>query len=72
MHKKDKILNKYEFKSDGTVVDSTRSYKIHLCAVGTMEEVMKDPFPEDPPLPDDLPSETLENLVYGKVTHLAL
>jgi hypothetical protein len=39
MAKKDKILNKIEFLSNGKVIPCRRPYKIHVCAVGTMEEV---------------------------------
>ena len=70
MRKKDRIMNTVEIKRNGEVSKSRRSYKIHVCAVGTMEEVTADPFPSDPPIPDDLPSDTLEMLVRGEVSWL--
>ena len=70
MRKKDRIMNTVEIKRNGEVSKSRRSYKIHVCAVGTMDEVIADPFPSDPPIPDDLPSETLEMLVRGEVSWL--
>ena len=45
-------------------------YKIHVCAVGTMAEVVADPFPDDPPIPDDTPSEALDSIVRGKLAWL--
>ena len=70
MKKKDKFLNKLQFKENGEVTASTRPYKIHVCATGTMEEVIANPFPNDPPLPKDLPSDELESMVYGEVSWL--
>lgn len=68
--RKDVKMNKYDIKENGEVTASKRKYKLHLCAVGTMEEVIADPFPNDPPLPKDLPTETLENIVRGEVSWL--
>uniref|UniRef100_A0A7S3QAV0 Ankyrin repeat protein n=1 Tax=Chaetoceros debilis TaxID=122233 RepID=A0A7S3QAV0_9STRA len=70
MKKKDKLLNKLQFKENGEVTASTRPYKIHVCATGTMEEVIANPFPDDPPLPKDVPSDELESMVYGEVSWL--
>ena len=70
MRKKDKVLNKVQFKENGEVTASTRPYKIHVCAMGTMEEVIKDPFPNDPPLPQDLTEDELDSMVYGEVSWL--
>jgi len=67
---KDRLLNKIKFAPDGRVVKSSRGFKIHVCAVGTMEEVIADPFPDDPPFPNDVDSEALETAVYGKLTWL--
>ena len=63
-------MNKYDIKENGEVTASKRKYNLHLCAVGTMEEVIKDPYPDDPHLPKDLPTETLESIVYGEVSWL--
>eukprot|EP00928_Gymnodinium_smaydae_P027264 TRINITY_DN21134_c0_g4_i1.p1 TRINITY_DN21134_c0_g4~~TRINITY_DN21134_c0_g4_i1.p1 ORF type:complete len:1590 (+),score=298.91 TRINITY_DN21134_c0_g4_i1:701-4771(+) len=35
-----------------------------------MEEVVADPFPNDPPLPHDVPAETFEQCVHGRVAWL--
>ena len=35
-----------------------------------MEEVMKDPYPDDPPLPKDVPSDVMDSLIYGEVSWL--
>lgn len=67
MKKKDKIMNSIEIKPNGEVTKNKRKYKIHVCAVGTMEEVIANPFPDDPKLPDDLPQESREILVHGEV-----
>jgi len=68
--KKDRLLNKMEFFSDGRAIKNRRSYKIHLCAVGTMAEVIEDPFPNDPPIPEETPMEELEPTIRGRVTWL--
>jgi len=68
--KKDRLLNKVEFTPDGRVVKCRRPFKIHVCAVGTMEEVIENPFPDDPPLPENLPAESLESCVHGRLSWL--
>ena len=68
--KKDKILNGVQFLPDGRVVKNRRPYKLHICASGTMSEVIDDPFPDDPPVPDDVPSETFESCVRGRLSWL--
>ena len=60
-------MNSIEIKPNGEVTKKKRKYKIHVCAVGTMEEVIANPFPDDPKLPDDFPEESREMLVYGDV-----
>lgn len=70
MRKKDKFLNQVPFKRNGEVTSSERTYKIHVCAIGTMEEVISDPFPNDPPLPKNIPSDKLDSMVYGEVSWL--
>eukprot|EP00930_Biecheleria_cincta_P036665 TRINITY_DN25130_c0_g2_i1.p1 TRINITY_DN25130_c0_g2~~TRINITY_DN25130_c0_g2_i1.p1 ORF type:complete len:1765 (-),score=415.36 TRINITY_DN25130_c0_g2_i1:94-5325(-) len=67
MAKKDRVLNSVEFKPGGRVVKCTRKYKVHICAAGLMTEVIQDPFPNDPPIPDDVPKESLEQTVRGPV-----
>lgn len=68
--KKDAILNRIEILPNGHVIKCRRSYKIHVCAVGSMEEVIADPFPDDPPIPDDAPAESLQGTVRGKLSWL--
>jgi ankyrin repeat protein len=70
MKKKDKILNKIEILPNGKVDKCRRPYKVHVCAVGTMEEVIADPFPDDPLIPDDVPPEALEATVRGRLSWL--
>lgn len=68
--KKDKILNAIEFLPDGRVVANRKDYKIHVCAVGSIDEIVVDPFPDDPPIPDDVPKEALEVTVRGTLSWL--
>jgi len=70
MKKKDRMLNKIEFLPNGRVTQCMRKYKIHVCAVGTMEEVLGDPFPDDPPIPEDTPETALEGTVRGAIAWL--
>jgi ankyrin repeat protein len=70
MRKKDKILNKIQFAPGGRVVANRRGYKIHVCAVGTMAEVIANPYPHDPPIPEDTPEELLEGTVSGPLSWL--
>jgi len=70
MAKKDRVLNTVEFKPGGRVVKCTRKYRLHLCAAGTMEEVIQDPFPNDPPIPEDVPKDSLAQCVRGRVAWL--
>lgn len=68
--KKDEILNKVEFLPNGQVIGSRRPYKLHVCAIGTMAEVIEDPFPNDAPIPDDVSPEALDGAVRGRITWL--
>lgn len=70
MLKKDKILNNIEILPNGKVIKCRRAYKVHVCAIGTMEEIINDPFPDDPPLPDKISEEDLQSMVVGRLTWL--
>jgi len=70
MRKKDHVLNTVEFLAKGRVAKCTRKYKIHVCASGTMSQVIDNPFPNDPAIPESVPSESLSQCVRGRVSWL--
>jgi ankyrin repeat protein len=66
MAKKDRLLNNKWFSRD-------RSYRLHPCFFGTMEEVLSDMCPDDPPFPTDFSEEALAknpNLKNHRDTHV--
>lgn len=71
MSRKDHALNTVEFLPGGRVGKCTRKYKVHVCAVGTMPEVIEDCWPSDPPIPADVPQQSLDQCVHGRVKWLA-
>lgn len=70
MQKKDHALNSVEFRPGGRVVKSTRKYKIHVCACGSMPDVIADPFPNDPAIPATVDPKSLAQCVRGPVSWL--
>ena len=68
MRKKDRLINAHEFLPDGRVVRSARPYRVHVCAVGTMAEVVAEPFPDDPPAPPGTPDAAFDGCVRGPVS----
>ena len=45
-----------------------RPYLLHPCFIGTAEDILQDCSPEDPPYPDDVPEELVQQYVRGPLS----
>ena len=40
-------------------------HQVHLCAVGSIDEMIADPYAAEPPLPPSVPAEEIDAMVRG-------